>query len=215
MQASAGPDGLIDDPRGVTCRLRRGAAAAGLSETQVETLRALYAGPVNSAGKSVYPGLQPGSELEWRPHVIGPEPFPMALSIYGHMVFEDTGAGIGRRSTMTSDVQTVSKAKLGDVMDAMDPDLSAFRSRGGKLIMYHGWSDPAISPEATRRYYEDVVRMMGGREATARVRPSLLTARDGPLPRRQRSGPVRHARAAGGVGGARRGAGADRERASH
>jgi feruloyl esterase len=165
MQASGGPDGLIDNPRGVTIDFDAVQAAAGLSETQVATLRALYAGPVNSAGKSVYPGLQPGSELEWRPHVMGPEPFPMALSIYGHMVFEDTSWD-WKAFNYDEDV-AVSKAKLGDVMDAMDPDLSAFRNRGGKLIIYHGWSDPAISPEATRRYYEDVVRMMGGREATA------------------------------------------------
>jgi feruloyl esterase len=39
---------------------------------------------------------------------------------------------------------------------AMDPDLRPFRDRGGKMIMYHGWGDPIISPYNTINYYEEV-----------------------------------------------------------
>lgn len=45
---------------------------------------------------------------------------------------------------------------------ATDPDLSAFRDRGGKLILYHGWSDPALTPLKTVEYYEAVARKTGG-----------------------------------------------------
>jgi feruloyl esterase len=41
------------------------------------------------------------------------------------------------------------------------PDLSAFKARGGKLIMYHGWSDNLIMPQGTTRYYERVKQTMG------------------------------------------------------
>jgi len=44
------------------------------------------------------------------------------------------------------------------VMATENPDLSAFRKRGGKLILWHGWSDPGIMPEGTVDYYQKVVQ---------------------------------------------------------
>src|ERR1700716_4364111 len=90
----------------------------------------------------------PGGETQWQPLVGGPVPFPIGPSIYGQMVFEDSDWDW---RTFKYDVDlAVAKAKLGEVMYAMDPDLRPFKSRGGKLILYHGWSDFGISPEATR-----------------------------------------------------------------
>jgi feruloyl esterase len=40
------------------------------------------------------------------------------------------------------------------LLDATDPDLSAFRSRGGKLLMYFGWADTALPPLMGIDYYE-------------------------------------------------------------
>ena len=57
-------------------------------------------------------------------------------------------------------------AKLQPFMDAFsptNPDLSALRRRGGKLILYHGWADPAISALGTIAYYDDVMKKVGGR----------------------------------------------------
>ena len=44
---------------------------------------------------------------------------------------------------------------------AMDPNLKQFFAHGGKLLMYHGWSDPNISPLNTIDYYESVLKTMG------------------------------------------------------
>ena len=156
-------DGVIEDPRQVDIDYAGVQAAAGLSDRQVETLRALYGGPVNAAGESVYPGLMPGGETQWGPLVVGPKPFPIGPSIYGQMVFEDPDWD-WRTFNYDADLDAAI-AKLRDVMDAIDPDLAAFKQRGGKLILYHGWSDAQISPEATRRYYESVVVTLGGRAA--------------------------------------------------
>jgi hypothetical protein len=53
--------------------------------------------------------------------------------------------------------------QLGDaIYNANDPDLRAFEAHGGKLIMYHGWADEAISPWSTLDYYAAVERTMGG-----------------------------------------------------
>lgn len=46
-------------------------------------------------------------------------------------------------------------------VDAIDPDLRAFQANGGKLLMYHGWEDTAITPRTTIDYYESVIQEMG------------------------------------------------------
>jgi len=48
-----------------------------------------------------------------------------------------------------------------DVLDATDPDLSAFRQRGGKLLMYFGWADPQLNPRMGLEYYQDVTAKTG------------------------------------------------------
>jgi feruloyl esterase len=156
-------DGVIEDPRQVVVDYSALQASVRLTDRQMETLRALYDGPVNAAGESVYPGQMPGGELEWRPLVGGPKAFPIGALIYGQMVFEEPDWD-WRTFNYDADL-AAAKAKLGDVMDAMDPDLRPFRDRGGKLILYHGWSDAQISPEQTRRYYESVMQTLGGRAA--------------------------------------------------
>ena len=66
------------------------------------------------------------------------------------------------------------KEKTGFAVDAVNPDLSAFKARGGKLILYHGWNDPAISPLATIAYYNSVVKSMGAAQAVSFVRLFLV-----------------------------------------
>ena len=50
----------------------------------------------------------------------------------------------------------------GGVMNALDPNLKAFLGRGGKIVQYHGWSDPQISPLSSVRYYNTVLDTLGG-----------------------------------------------------
>jgi feruloyl esterase len=57
--------------------------------------------------------------------------------------------------------RTRAVAKIGAVIDAASPDLRAFKARGGKLIQYHGWNDPAIPAGSSIVYYEDVQRTIG------------------------------------------------------
>ncbi|MBV9581803.1 MAG: tannase/feruloyl esterase family alpha/beta hydrolase [Chloroflexi bacterium] len=153
-------DGVIEDPRRVVIDYAAVQAAANLSERQVATLRALYGGPVNAAGDSVHPGLMPGGETQWGPVAGGPKPFPIGPLIYGQMVFEEPDWD-WRTFNYDADLERAI-AKLRDVMDALDPDLGPFKARGGKLILFHGWSDFGIPPGGTLRYYEHVVQTLGG-----------------------------------------------------
>ena len=47
------------------------------------------------------------------------------------------------------------------MLDARNPDLSEFKSRGGKIVMYFGWADTALSPMMGIDYYENVSAKMG------------------------------------------------------
>jgi feruloyl esterase len=46
--------------------------------------------------------------------------------------------------------------KAGTVLNSTNPDLRSFRAEGGKLLQYHGWGDPAISPVSSIEYYDSV-----------------------------------------------------------
>ena len=58
--------------------------------------------------------------------------------------------------------------EFGAVLGTDNPDLSAFRDRGGKIVIWHGWSDNLIYPEGTIDYYQRVERQMGGEASTAK-----------------------------------------------
>ena len=66
--------------------------------------------------------------------------------------------------TFDADRDTALADEKGGYMNAMQPDLSAFKARGGKLLMYHGWNDTAISPGNAIDYYTSVQKRMGGKQ---------------------------------------------------
>ncbi len=52
------------------------------------------------------------------------------------------------------------------IYDATSVDLRAFKNRGGKILLWHGWADGAIPATSSIGYYADVMKFMGGREKT-------------------------------------------------
>jgi feruloyl esterase len=50
------------------------------------------------------------------------------------------------------------------MLDATNTDLAPFSAGGGKLILWHGEADPAISAAGTAAYYERVVAQSGGQD---------------------------------------------------
>ncbi len=176
-------DGQIDDPRNcdfnpATLQCAGAAGPACLTAAQVAVVEKIYSGPVDPQGQRLYPGGEPfGSELAWAGWMI-PAPgqtfaATIAAAIGGQwlkwMAFDGVLPG-----SQTSDLQHAvftqaefDKVKrLAGLYDADDPDLSGFRADGGKLIIWHGWADQAISPYGTIDYYTAMTKAMGGLTAT-------------------------------------------------
>jgi feruloyl esterase len=80
-------------------------------------------------------------------------------------VFKDPRWDI-EKFNVDTDIAHADKAD-NDTINALDPDLGAFISRGGRLIQYHGWSDPQISPSTSTAYYRRVLSALAGKADVA------------------------------------------------
>ena len=165
----AAPQRCGFDPRSLTCK---GADAPDcLTPPQAEALAKIYAGPRRRDGSKIAPGFPPGGETgpgAWGAWITGDAAGRSVQALFAsqfgaHMVFGrpdwDYAAFDFERDVLEAD------AKVGPILNATDPDLGAFRARGGKLILYHGWSDQALAAGGTVAYF-DAVRARLGPAAT-------------------------------------------------
>jgi feruloyl esterase len=138
------------------------ATAACLTEAQITAARKLYGGPVTASGEALYPGHQAvGSELAWQGWMTGMASV-IGSSYLRYLAFPESPGSSFTLDDWMFDVEGFDSLRtMGDVYNATNPDLSAFAERGGKLILYHGWADPAISPYGTLAYYQAVVDTTG------------------------------------------------------
>ena len=153
-------DGIIDDPTAADFDLSR---VEGLTAKQRVVLQAIYDGP-RKDGEAIYPGFPIGAESGdggWYQWVTGPLPDLVSLSyafstnIMKYFLFNDP-----EWDYSTYDFSNWEKDSrlAASVLSATDPDLSAFDARGGKLVLWHGWSDAALPAQATIEYYEEVLK---------------------------------------------------------
>jgi feruloyl esterase len=134
------------DPQVLACR-EGSAPASCLSPSQVESVRKIYAGASNSrTGEPIFPGLERGSEIGW-----SPTPVSYAVDFFKFRVFKDPK---WEPSALNFDAHLAQAGRRDNqILDADDPDLTRFASRGGKLIMYQGWAEPGIPPRQLVDYY--------------------------------------------------------------
>lgn len=138
-----------------------------LTPKQVNAVEKIWSGVRNSAGEQVYPGLVPGGEADpggWGRWVTGAEPFTSLHWLGGEgffrwFVFDDAEWDF-KNFDYDADLE-YALAKVGPAVDSNNPDLTRLRDNGSKLIVYHGWSDPDISPVAAINYFESVVDVIG------------------------------------------------------
>jgi feruloyl esterase len=129
----------------------------------VEAVRKIYAGPSNPrTARQIFPGLEPGSELGWAAMAGGPQPFGITDDHFKYVVFKDPNWDF-RTLDFDRDVELADRLD-GGLLNATNPDLRSYFGRGGKLLVFHGWSDQLIAPRNTIEYVTSVERAIGGAE---------------------------------------------------
>ena len=172
-------DGYFDDPR--ACHFKPEALRCSSSDTtkcltddEIAAVRKIYGGPVDpKTGAHLFPGYTAGSEGQsgtWGVWITGAkgQHGRFATAFYKDMVFSDPAWSLADFH-LHEDFARAHR-DLGPVLDSDNPDLSAFAKRGGKLILYHGWSDAAIPAQATIAYYGRVRAALGESKAQSMVR---------------------------------------------
>lgn len=170
-------DGIIADPRAckwdpsaIQCKPGQAASDACLTAEQAGALRRAYADVRGADGKIVVYGLSRGGEPGWGVFVaLRPRPAqaggagadgnPLNAYIYGDAHYDEA------RFNPVTDTAKVHSSAFAKEYESDDPDIRAFLAKGGKLILWHGLSDPGPSPYATIAYYDQVKTLAGANSA--------------------------------------------------
>jgi hypothetical protein len=170
-------DGLVDDPR--RCKLDVSKLSCGVSNSpqcfsapQLEALKKIYAGPHDASGHQLTGGYLPsGSEvgtpwppLGWEGYILaGPTGRPAGEILVGGLLRDVVQVPFATPGTFDFNKDPARlRAALAADLDAK-PNLQRFFDHGGKLILWHGWADAAIPPEATLKFHQALLRSSGAR----------------------------------------------------
>ncbi len=190
-------DGIVNDPRQchfdpATMLCKQGNSDSCLTKPQVTALKKLYEGAHDEKGKEIFPGFVPGGEEGeggWDLWITGNAPGKALLFTFGsgffrNMVYEQSDWD--HKQAKLDDAVAAADQKFAAVLNSTEPNMKAFQAHGGKLILYHGWSDAGISPLNSINYYESVLSAMGKQEADSFVRlymvPGMQHCAGGPGP---------------------------------
>jgi feruloyl esterase len=183
---------------------------ACLSEEEVSAAQTVYS-DLYIDGKRVFPGFPVGAELDptgWRLWFTGgldlttddiefqegaraasnfPEPVtPNAQYAFGNGVMKYLIYNDPDWSYVDYDFEDFLSAsvRVASTLNATDPDLTAFRKRGGKLLIYNGWGDMALSPFGTIEYYESVLNhdSTAAEDVRLILKPGVMHCAGGPGP---------------------------------
>ena len=154
-------EGFLNNPRACkvdfsVLRCRGGSdAGACLTDAQMKTVQTFYGGVKNSKGELIFSGQALGNPINAQ-QATNQAPggvFDLVRIAYNNPNVDWHGFDLDR------DMKVLDE-QIGYV-DAVNPDLSKYKSSGGRLLITHGWSDTGITPETSIWYYESVLRKMG------------------------------------------------------
>ncbi|HEV3334403.1 MAG TPA: tannase/feruloyl esterase family alpha/beta hydrolase [Bryobacteraceae bacterium] len=165
-------DGVIEDPQRCTYDpkplIGTSAGDCGdFTEADVDLIRKFWQGPRREDGSFLWYGLLRGADLNalWGSggSPLKPRAFGISLDWFRYFLTQNPqldGATI--TPTAYERLWDQSVEQYSAVIGTDNPDLTAFRERGGKAIVWHGWADQLISAEGTVDYYKRVQERMGG-----------------------------------------------------
>jgi feruloyl esterase len=157
-------DGVIQDPISVHFDLSK---VPGLTDQQRKAIDAIYQGAHNDKGL-ICPGYTLGAECDpdqWIAWLVGPIPsmvsrdhapdltFAFGTQVFKYLVFNKPDWDYSTYDFSHFEEDTRLAASF---LNATNPDLDAFKARKGKLILWHGWADPALPAQSTADYYRQV-----------------------------------------------------------
>ena len=158
-------EGFLNNPRACkvdfsTLRCKAGATPDNscLTDPQVKTVTTFYEGVKNSKGELIFSGQALGNPIGPQRANTSQPGFPGGTFDLVRIAYNDPNVD-WQKFDLDRDMKFLDQ-KIGYV-DAVNPDLSRFKSSGGKLLMTHGWSDTGITPETTIWYYDSVLNKMG------------------------------------------------------
>jgi feruloyl esterase len=180
------------DPAKLQCKA--GQTEGCLTAPQVRSAKVLYEGRRDPrTGNVAFPGFTPGAEAaanSWPAWITGADDsqhpkaagYQFSSNAFKYFAFNDPGFDFLKLDLGAQFDQA--HRKMGPIIDSDSPNLSAFKKRGGKLIQYHGWNDPAIPARSSILYYEDVQKTMGDTSGFYRLYlvPGMLHCGGGPAP---------------------------------
>lgn len=149
-------DGLIEEPercqvdfRALECKGTEGPNC--LTPIQVRSAQAIITPLKSSTGEILFPRLEPGTELRWARLAGGREPAALFLDEYRYVVYAKPDWDW---RTFDVDRDAAKAHAIDSRVDEFDPNLSVFASRGGKLLIYHGWADQQVAPGSSVEFYK-------------------------------------------------------------
>lgn len=194
-------DNILNDPR--DCNLDYSkfpkcpsgpAATDCLSALKIQAIQSIYEGAM-ADGVKVYPGYPVGCENEqgaWDAWITGPNKGTMALGfpslhfgfgteMFKYLVFNDAGWDYSTYNFANFAEETKYAASY---LNATSTDYSAFKKRNGKMIIYHGWNDPALSAYTAIDHYEEAKKIDSQLDQYIRMYllPGVLHCGGGPGP---------------------------------
>jgi Tannase and feruloyl esterase len=169
-------DGVISDPR--QCRFdphvlqcgKPGAPTDGtcLSNAEADAVQQIWRGAHGTHGEFLWYGLEPGASFAGLANSTAATPpvaLPFTITLDHWRLWLKQDPGFDWHTLNVASFAAgfkQSREEFNDVIGTDNPDLSAFRRHGGKMITYHGWSDQLIFPRGSIDYYKRVVEANGG-----------------------------------------------------
>ncbi len=163
-------DGVIADPQRcpfipATLACNGPESNSCLTPPQLVALEKIYKGPSNPrTGEPIFPGFALGGENGWGGLVANLTASGLGNGYFANIVFQNP-AWDYRTFNFDSDM-AYADMTAGVLGNSTDPDMSAAKRRGVKIIQYHGWNDQTLQPAYSPQWYETVARTMGGLRET-------------------------------------------------